>query len=82
MTKKVALTNKNTTRGDSFFKCLVYQQKLSFFTKLAISLLLAKFACANLAAKYFDVKLLNSGVVLYLSWWPVIFFSILQIFLL
>ena len=82
MTEKVALTNKNTTWGNSFFKCLVYQQNLSFFTKLPISLLLAKFACANLAAKYFNVKLLNSAVVLYLSWWPVIFFSILLSFLL
>ena len=31
-----------------------------FFTKLAISLLLAKFDCANLAVKFFDVNLLNS----------------------
>ena len=44
--------------------------KSVLFTKLAISLLLAKFVCFNLA----DVKLLNSGVVIYLSWlWIVIF---------
>ena len=29
---------------------------MSFFTKVAISLLLAKVACANLAAKYSDVN--------------------------
>ena len=28
--------------------------------KLAISILLAKFACANVAAKFSDVNLLNS----------------------
>ena len=33
---------------------------------LAISLLFAKFCCANLAAKYFAVNILNSGVVIYL----------------
>ena len=43
--------------------------------------MLAKFACANLAAKYSVVNLLNSEVVLYLSWsWSVIFFSILPDF--
>ena len=51
------------------------------FTKLAISFLLAKFACFNLAAKFYDVKLFNSGVVIYLSWlWSIIFFSISFIF--
>ena len=38
-----------------------------FFTKLAISFLLAKFTCFNLALKFSDVNLLNSGVVIYLS---------------
>ena len=33
--------------------------------KLAISLLLAKFACTNLAAKFSSVNLSNSGVVIY-----------------
>ena len=37
-------------------------------TKLRISLLLAKFACFYLAAKLSDNYLLNSGVVIYLSW--------------
>ena len=35
--------------------------------KLAISLMLAKFAYANLAAKFSTVNFLNSGVVTYLS---------------
>ena len=35
-----------------------------------------KFACANLAVKLSAVSLLNSGVVIYLSWlWLVVFFS-------
>ena len=52
--------------------------KSVFFTKLAISLLLAKFACDNFAVIFFDVNLLNSWVVIYLSWqWSVvILFSI------
>ena len=48
-----------------------------------ISFLLAKFACFNLAAKFSDVNLLNSGIVIYLSLvWSVIFFSISLIFVL
>ena len=39
----------------------------SFFTKLAVLPLLAKFACTNLAAKFIGVRLLKSGVVIYLS---------------
>ena len=35
--------------------------------KLAISFLLVKFACFNLAAKVSAVNVLNSGVVIYLS---------------
>ena len=38
-----------------------------FFLKLAISLLLAKFACLSLASKLFAVNLYNSGVVIYLT---------------
>ena len=50
---------------------------MCFFTKLAISLLLAKFARFNLKSKISAVNLLYSGVVIYLSWfWLVIFFSI------
>ena len=33
-----------------------------FFEKVAISLLIAKRACFNLAGKYSDANLLNSGV--------------------
>ena len=38
--------------------------KSVFFTKLAISLSVAKFACFNLAAKFPAVNLLNSGVII------------------
>ena len=41
--------------------------KSVLFKKLAISFLLAKFACLSLALKLVDVSLLNSGVVIYLS---------------
>ena len=52
-----------------------------FFAKLAISLLLAKFAHFNLKSKTSIVNLLNSGVVTYLSWlWSVIFFSVSLVF--
>ena len=45
------------------------------------SVFVTKFASANLAAKPFAIKLLNSEVVIYLSWsWSVTFFSILLIF--
>ena len=50
-----------------------------FFTKsviLGISVLSAKLACANLAAKFSDVNLLNSWEVIYLSWSVVILFSV------
>ena len=40
-----------------------------------------KFACANLALKTSATKVLNSGVVIYLSWlWSVSSFSISVIF--
>ena len=39
----------------------------ALFTKLPISLLVAKFACFNLLVKISVVNLLNSGVVMYLS---------------
>ena len=45
--------------------------------------MVAKLACANLAAKFSAVKFLNSGVIIYLSWlWLVIFFLILLVFVL
>ena len=38
--------------------------------------MLAKIACLSRAVKFSDVNLLNSGVVIYLSWlWSVFFFS-------
>ena len=45
--------------------------------------MLAKFGSFNLEAKFSDVNLLISGVVIYLSWlWSAIFFSISLIFVL
>ena len=49
------------------FKFFSLSLKFAFFTKLATSILVAKFACANPAAKYPDVKLLNYVVVIYFS---------------
>ena len=48
------------------FKFFNLSSKSLFFTKLAISLLLGKFTCANPAAKVSGVNLLNSGVVIYI----------------
>ena len=65
------------------FKFVSLSSKSVFFMKLAISLLLAKFTCTNLAANLSDVNLLNSWVVIYLSWsWSVVFFSISLLFVL
>ena len=50
------------------FKFFSLSWKSVFFMKLAISLLFATFACANLVAKFSDADLLNSSVVVYLSW--------------
>ena len=41
---------------------------MCFFTKLAISPLVPKFACFNLAVKFSAVNLLNSGAAIYLLW--------------
>ena len=49
------------------FKLVSLSSKSAFFNKVAISFLLAKFPCANIAAKCSTVNLLNSGVVIYLS---------------
>ena len=66
-----------------YLNFLVYHWNLFFLKKLAISILVAKFACVHLAAKFPANSLLNSGVVIYLSWsWSVIFFSISIIFVL
>ena len=49
------------------FKFFSFSSKFISFTELAISLLVAKFACANLGANFFAVSLLNFGVTIYLS---------------
>ena len=56
--------------------------KSVFFMKLATSFLIAKCACFSLAATFSAVNLSNSGVVIYLWSWSVIFFSISLIFVL
>ena len=48
------------------FKFFSLSSKSIFFTKSAISQLVAKFACFNIAVKVSAVNLLNSGVVIYL----------------
>ena len=48
------------------FNFLSLSSKSVFFTKLAISVFLAKFACGNLAAKSFAVNLLNYELPIYL----------------
>ena len=88
---KMTFTSKIT-----WIKCLVFFSSFSTITWIVLfelifllrlislsskSVFVIKFACANLAAKLSTVNLLNSGVVIYLSWlWLVTFFSILLIF--
>ena len=55
------------------FKFFSLSSKSLFFTKLTVSLLLATFACANLAAKSSLVNSLNSGVAIYLLWSGILF---------
>ena len=45
------------------------------FTKLAVSFLVDEFACASLAAKFYAVNLLSSGVVIYLLWSGILFLT-------
>ena len=49
-----------------FFKIPSLPSKYVFFTKGAISILLAEFACANFVANLCDFNLLNSRAVTYL----------------
>ena len=63
----IFLNSFSTSKIIFLFKFFSLLSKSVLFTNLAISLLLAKFACFNLAAKFSDVKVLNSGVVIYLS---------------
>ena len=47
--------------------------KSDFFSKSAISSLVAKFACFNLLVIFSAVNSLNSGVVIYLLWSGILF---------
>ena len=65
-----------------FFSFFSFSSKSVVLTKFALLLLVAKFACANLAANVSAVNLFNSVVVIYLSWlWSVTLFSISLIFM-
>ena len=53
------------------------------FSLSSKSVFATKCACFNLTAKFSAVSLLNSGVVIYVSWlWSASFFSISLIFVL
>ena len=56
----IALTFFDSSFNSFLFKFYSLLSKSVFFTKLAISRLLAKFACFTLAIKFSDVNLLNS----------------------
>ena len=60
------------------FKLFSLSSKSVSFMKLAISLLLAKFAGAILAAKFSADNLLNSGVVIYLIWSGILFSGVVR----
>ena len=49
---------------------LFYLKLVSLLSKLV---LVTKLACFNLAVKFAAVNLLNSGVVIYLSWLGILF---------
>ena len=67
----IALTFFDTSFNSFLFKSFFLKKKKK--KKLVIPLLLAKFACANLAVKFSAVNLLDSWVVIYLSWsWSVV----------
>ena len=65
-------------------KCLVLFELIFWFWLLSLSsqsVFVIKFACFDLAAKFSAVSLLNSVIVICLSWsWPESFFSILLTF--
>ena len=66
---------------DSFFVLFAEILLSRLDTLLSKLIFTTKFACANLALKPSVAKVLNSGVVIYLSWlWSVTFFLILVIF--
>ena len=66
------------------FNFFSLSSKSVFSKKLVKSFLLANFSCANCSVNFSDINLLNSWVVIYLSWsWSaVILFSISIIFVL
>ena len=54
---------------------------MRLFNLVSKSIFVTKFTFANLAAKSSAINLLNSGLVIYLSWlWSVSFFSVLLTF--
>ena len=55
------------------FKLFSLWSKSVFFTKLVISFLLAKYACANLAGNFSAADLLNSGLVIHIVWSDILF---------
>ena len=62
------------TLSNFLFKFFILSSKSVFFTKLAIYLLLAKFASANLAVNSSNINFWDSWVVMYLAWsWSVNF---------
>ena len=71
----IAVTLFDSSFDSFLFEVTVFilLPKPFFFTKLAISFLLAKFAYFNVAIKFSDVNLLNSRAAIYLSWsWSVL----------
>ena len=69
-----------------FLAFLIHSEKILFIvilllkldTQLSKSVFVTKFACTNLTLKTSAAKVINSGVVIYLSWlWSVSLFSIL-----
>ena len=58
---------------------VIFQWRLD--SLVSKSVFVTKFACANLAVKTLAAKVLNSEVVMYLTWsWSVSFFSVSRIF--
>ena len=80
----IALTFFHRSFNSFLFEVRSLLSKSVFLKRLGISLSLTKFACTNLAEKCCPDNLLNSWVVVYLSWsWSVvILFSISLIFVL
>ena len=84
--KQPKLNDFNCFDSFSGSKCFVLFEIISLLKLDSLaskSVFVIRFACANLAAKFSADNLLNSGLVIYLSWqWSVIFFSVSLIFVL